>query len=65
MKDKGPDRMRTVWRTEAAVDSKQTGHWRLGLAIVLPRPGHGGTLRIELPSTPVCVFVQLGSATLA
>lgn len=27
------DRMRTGWRT--AVDSKYTGHWRLGLTIVL------------------------------
>lgn len=35
------DRMRTGWRTEAAVDSKHTGHWRLGLAIVLLRSRHG------------------------
>jgi len=35
------DRMRADWRTEAAVDRRQTGHWRLGLTIVLQRPRHG------------------------
>lgn len=35
------DRMRTGWRTEAAVDSKHTGHWRHGLSIVLRWPRHG------------------------
>ncbi|TNN81916.1 hypothetical protein EYF80_007824 [Liparis tanakae] len=32
--------MRADWRTEAA-DRRQTGHWRLGLTIVLQRPRHG------------------------
>lgn len=33
--------MRTGWRTEAAVNSRHTDHWRLGLTIVLPWPRHG------------------------
>lgn len=35
------DRMRTGWRTATAVVSKHTGHWRLGLTIVLLWPRHG------------------------
>lgn len=47
------DRMRTGCRTEAAADSKHTGHWRLGLTIVLLWPRQWGILHIKLPSAPV------------